>query len=316
MPTSRPVGHPSRRTKCDRNAPFGAFLAHFRVGRSAVQPQGLDRLVADLGRLVGRRTVRRALGEEPLNGLDIALTPGPFVAGDPPHHLVAVHRRQSRRPRCAPARLDGPSRTGWCLRWVDGPRRLRPRSVAVRPIAGPSAAPPERCPRRRGRDLGQAGGLQLGHRVRRQQGAQAGVPRRRRAGPGLRHAGVDRRRPVQPHPPGHRRGLPPRPQGGHGAGALGGLAGPELRRRRQRAADPHHGRRRPARRRRLRHRRPRQLEGRPGVRRPRPAAGRTRSPPAPPTIRSADSGSPTGRERWPPRRPSSACSSTTSSCAR
>ena len=35
-----------------------------------------------------------------------------------------------------------------------------------------------------------------------------------------------------------------------------------------------------------------------------------------PTIRSVDSGSPTGRERSRPRRPSSACCSTTSSCAR
>ena len=46
-----------------------------------------------------------------------------------------------------------------------------------------------------------------------------------------------------------------------------------------------------------------------------PAAGRTPSRPAPPTIRSAGSGSPTGRGRSPPRRPSSASSSTTSSCA-
>ena len=48
------------------------------------------------------------------------------------------------------------------------------------------------------------------HRLRRQQGAQARVPRRRRARPGLRHAGVDRRHAVEPHPRRHRRRAPPR----------------------------------------------------------------------------------------------------------
>ena len=46
------------------------------------------------------------------------------------------------------------------------------------------------------------------------------------------------------------------------------------------------------------------------------AASRTRSRPAPPTIRSAATGSPAGPARSPTRRPSSASSSTRSSCAR
>ncbi len=73
-------------------------------------------------------------------------------------------------------------------------------------LFGPSPSPParaaERAPRRRSRDLGEARGLQLGPRVRRQQGPQARVPRRRRACPGLRHARFHRRRPVEPHAPG------------------------------------------------------------------------------------------------------------------
>ena len=73
------------------------------------------------------------------------------------------------------------------------------------PSPDPPAAAPQRPPRRQGRDLGQAGGLQLGHRLRRQQDPQARVPRARGAGQGMRHAGLDRRRPVEPHPPGHRR---------------------------------------------------------------------------------------------------------------
>ena len=81
----------------------------------------------------------------------------------------------------------------------------------------------ERAPRRRGRDLGQARGLQLGPRLRRQQGAQARVPRRRRARAGLRHARLDRRRPVEPHAPGRGRRGAPRPRLRARAGALGRL---------------------------------------------------------------------------------------------
>ena len=41
---------------------------------------------------------------------------------------------------------------------------------------------------------------------------------------GCRHPRLDRRRPVQPHPPGHRRRGAPRHEGGHRPGTLGGLA--------------------------------------------------------------------------------------------
>ncbi len=84
--------------------------------------------------------------------------------------------------------------------------------------------------------------------------AQAGVPRRRRARARLRHAGVDRRRAVQPHPAGRGRGRPH----GHGlrarAGELGRLARRGLRPRGEHPAQPHHGRRRAAGEGRLRHR--------------------------------------------------------------
>ena len=76
-----------------------------------------------------------------------------------------------------------------------------PAPAAVRSVAGAPAGAADPAPRRRAA-LGQAGGLQLRHRVRRQQDPQAGVPGGRRAGPGLRHARLDRRRAVQPHPPG------------------------------------------------------------------------------------------------------------------
>ena len=60
-----------------------------------------------------------------------------------------------------------------------------------------------------------------GPRLRRQQDPQAGVPGPRRARPGRRHAGVHRRRAVQPHPAGRRRRRPPRAEGCSGAGAAG-----------------------------------------------------------------------------------------------
>src|SRR3954447_26931206 len=87
----------------------------------------------------------------------------------------------------------------------DGARRLPPLSAAVRPLAGAPPGPAHRAPRRR-RRLGQAGGRELRHRLRRQQDPQAGVPRRRRPRPGLRHARLDRRCAEQPHPPGRRGG--------------------------------------------------------------------------------------------------------------
>ena len=148
------------------------------------------------------------------------------------------------------------------------PRRLSTRSAHVRPLPGPPPRAPLRAPRRRGRDLGQARGLQLGPRLRRQQGAQARVSRRRRARAGLRHARLDRRRPVEPHPAGRggrsspRSRLPARP------GALGRLGRPRLRQGRQHPPLADHGRRRAALGRRLRHRLPGELGGGPGRGRP------------------------------------------------
>ena len=118
------------------------------------------------------------------------------------------------------------------------PGRLPALPAHVRSVPDPPAAAAQRPPRRPGGDLGQARGLQLGHRLRRQQGPQAGVPDPRGAGPGVRHAGVHRRRPVEPHPPGHRRRRAPRPQGRHGAGGLGRLARRRLRQGRQHPARP------------------------------------------------------------------------------
>ncbi len=73
------------------------------------------------------------------------------------------------------------------------------------PVARPPARPPDRASRRRAA-VGEARRLQQRARLRRQQDAQARVPRGGRAGEGLRHARVDRRRPVEPHAPGGRHG--------------------------------------------------------------------------------------------------------------
>ena len=100
-------------------------------------------------------------------------------------------------------------------------------------------------------------------RVRRQQDPQAGVPGAGRAGPGRGHAGLDRRRAVQPHPAGGRGRRQARAEGPAGAGALGGLAGPGQRQGRQHPAVPDHGRRRAAGPGRVRHR----VQGRAGSRR-------------------------------------------------
>ena len=86
-----------------------------------------------------------------------------------------------------------------------------------------------------------------GPRVRRQQGAQARVPRRRRARAGLRHARLDRRRAVEPHAPGRRGRRAARPRLRARAGALGRVAGRRLRQGRQHPALADHGRRRAAR---------------------------------------------------------------------
>ena len=111
-------------------------------------------------------------------------------------------------------------------------------------------------------DLGEAGGLQLGPGVRRQQGAQARVPRRGGARAGLRHARLDRRRAVEPHPPGRGRRGTARPRLRARAGALGRVAGRRLRQGRQHPPLADHGRGRAARPVRLRHRHPQELGGR------------------------------------------------------
>ena len=217
---------------------------------------------------------------------------------------------------CGDVEVDAPTRTGeLCV--AHGPRRLPARAAALRasPVHPPRAA--ERAPRRRGRDLGEARGLQLRARVRRQQGAQARVPRRRRARAGLRHARLDRRRPVEPHAPGRGGRGPARARVRARAGALGRLAGRGLRQGRQHPALADHGRRRPPRSAAgfdigIR----RELGGRARVGRGGAAASRTRSRPARPTIRSAGSASRAGRTRWPSRSASSASSSTRSSSAR
>ena len=196
------------------------------------------------------------------------------------------------------------------------PSPTSPARAALRPVPGPPARAPLGAPRRRGRDLGQARGLQLGARLRRQQGAQARVPRRRRARAGLRHARLDRRRPVEPHATGRRGRRPPRARLRARAGALGRLGRPGLRPGRQHPALADHGRRRAAVGRRLRHRLPAELGGGARPRSRRAAASRTRSRPAPPTTRSAGTGSRAGPTRWPTRRRSSASSSTRSSSAR
>ena len=91
------------------------------------------------------------------------------------------------------------------------------------PSPGPPARAAERAPRRRGRDLGQARGLQLRPRVRREQDAEARVPGGRRARAGLRHARLDRRRPVESHAPGGGGRCSARPRVRARAGALGRL---------------------------------------------------------------------------------------------
>ena len=108
--------------------------------------------------------------------------------------------------------------------------------------------------------LGQARGLQLRARLRRQQDPQAGVHRPRRTRQGSRHVGLDRRRPVKPHPPGRRRRGQTRPEVPPRPGEVGRLGRPGQRQGRQHPAFAHHGRRRAARPGRLRHRHPQSWE--------------------------------------------------------
>ena len=92
--------------------------------------------------------------------------------------------------------------------------------------------------RRRGRDLCQARGLQLGPRVRRQQDPQARVHHPRRARVQCRHARDDRRRAVEPYAPGRGGRGEARHEVPAGAGELGALPGCRLRPRRQHPDEP------------------------------------------------------------------------------
>ena len=108
---------------------------------------------------------------------------------------------------------------------------------------------------------------------------------------------VDRRLPVQPHPPGRRGRRAARPQGRSRPGALGRLAGRRQRPGRQHHAVADHGRRGAARPVRVRHRLQGQLEPRPSTTSASAAARRTASRRAPPTTGSAASASRSGPTR-------------------
>ena len=84
------------------------------------------------------------------------------------------------------------------------PRRLPPRAAPLRPVADPAPRPPDAAPRRR-HGLGEARGLQLRPRLRRQQGPQARVPRwptrsRRAATRSSRSAASSRTTPARSRP--------------------------------------------------------------------------------------------------------------------
>ena len=133
--------------------------------------------------------------------------------------------------------------------------------AALRTVAGPPARAAERAPRRTGRDLGEAGGLQLGSCVRRQQDPQTRVPRRGRARAGLRHARLDRRCAVQPHAPGRGGRRTARARLRSRPGALGRVARLGVRQGRKHPPLADHGRRRAPFGCGLRHRIPAELGG-------------------------------------------------------
>ena len=171
-------------------------------------------------------------------------------------------------------------------------RRLPAGRAPVRPLPRPPARAADRAPRRSGRSVGQARGLQLRAGLRRQQDPEARVPRGRRPGQGLRHAGLDRRCPVEPHTSGRSRGRTPRPRSAcwcRSTGSSWDDPGYDTGGQHPPLAD--HGRGRPARRTRAstsasgRAGRRRSTVGR-GVRR----QAATRSPQAPPTTRWAGHG--------------------------
>ena len=171
---------------------------------------------------------------------------------------VAARARAAGRDRTR--RLEERGRAARAVR--DGARRLSARAAPLRPVARPPARPAERAPRRPRRALGEARRLQLGPRVRRQQDAQARVPRCRRARAGLRHARLDRRRAVEPHAAGRSGRRASRLEVRARAGALGRVGRPGLRDGREHPALADHGRGRPALGRGVRHRVPAELGGR------------------------------------------------------
>ena len=164
-----------------------------------------------------------------------------------------------------------------------------------------------------GARVGQARGRQLWPGLRRQQDQEARVPRPRCPRAGRRHPGVDRRHPVQPHPPGGRSGSPPRPEVLPRPGEMGRLGRPGQRQGRQHPPVADHGRRRQARPVRVRHRHPHLVGG--GD----PRGRRARAVPASLLARrstdSAGWGSPTGPTRSRSRSGTLVSSSTPSWCA-
>ena len=183
--------------------------------------------------------------------------------------------------------------------------RMSLASFALHPAAlRPLADPPPRAPHGRARrrePVGEARRLQLRPRLRRQQDAQARVPRRGRARAGLRHARLDRRRAVEPHAPGRRRRRAPRARVRARAGALGRLAGRRLRPRRQHPALPPDGRRRAARTGRVRDRLQGELGA--GARDVEAAGGKPYAIPAGASDHPLGGlGFAAGRRRWPRRR--------------
>ena len=165
---------------------------------------------------------------------------------------LKVTRRCGRPPRPRGRFCVSSARTS-----VDSPPMraglFRALSADLRAFAGPAARAPDRAPRRRD-DLGEARRRLLRPRLRREQDAQARVPPRGRDRQGLRHARLDRRRPVEPHAPGRGRGRARRARLRARPGELGRLAGRRLRQGREHPPQPDHGRGRPARAVRLRHR--------------------------------------------------------------
>ena len=153
----------------------------------------------------------------------------------------ATRRRRGMTTLEAPRAADDGSRTTRATRCCSGRRPIQKLERLTKHLGGATLwAKREDC--------------NSALRVRREQGAQARVPRRRRAGAGLRHARVDRWRPVEPHPPGRGRGRRGRPEVRARPGELGRLARRHLRPRRQHPAVAADGRRRAAREGRLRDR--------------------------------------------------------------